>query len=219
MAWDKNKPAITTTGQASHPEILANWAAIEDVLGNLVKNSEAIPEELKNLTTAEIQQLENIGATTISGAQWGYLGAMTTHPIGGDGTAGRVLRGVYLLIKDGTNASTLKCEVGSRWNSDTIAEVDNIGKGATVGDFSLNADGTRLTIEKTGLSGNCLYVLGHIYHNASTVNLTLYEFANAAANYGIAIYLRSSPGGVNQDITALVDDGDILLHLFYITDT
>jgi len=32
------------------------------------------PDELKNLTTAEIQQLENIGATTISGAQWGWLG-------------------------------------------------------------------------------------------------------------------------------------------------
>ena len=35
------------------------------------------PNELKNLTQAEIQQLENIGAITISAAQWGYLGAMT----------------------------------------------------------------------------------------------------------------------------------------------
>jgi len=33
------------------------------------------PDELENLTTAEIQQLENIGATTISAAQWGYLGS------------------------------------------------------------------------------------------------------------------------------------------------
>lgn len=36
---------------------------------------DGFPDELKNLVTAEIQQLENIGATTISAAQWGYLGA------------------------------------------------------------------------------------------------------------------------------------------------
>lgn len=40
------------------------------------------PDELQNLVTAEIQQLENIGAVTISAAQWGYLGdldqALTT---------------------------------------------------------------------------------------------------------------------------------------------
>ena len=34
----------------------------------------AYPVELKNLTTAEIQQVENIGATTISAAQWALLG-------------------------------------------------------------------------------------------------------------------------------------------------
>lgn len=33
-------------------------------------------DELQNLTTAEIQQLQNIGTTTISGAQWVYLGTM-----------------------------------------------------------------------------------------------------------------------------------------------
>lgn len=33
-------------------------------------------DELKDLVTAEIQQLENIGATTISAAQWGYVGAL-----------------------------------------------------------------------------------------------------------------------------------------------
>lgn len=35
---------------------------------------DGFPDELKNLTTAEIQQLENIGATTISIGQWGYVG-------------------------------------------------------------------------------------------------------------------------------------------------
>ena len=37
-------------------------------------------DELANLTDAEIQQLQNINATTISAAQWGYLGALDSHP-------------------------------------------------------------------------------------------------------------------------------------------
>lgn len=32
--------------------------------------------ELENLTVLEVQQLENIGASTISATQWGYLGSM-----------------------------------------------------------------------------------------------------------------------------------------------
>lgn len=35
---------------------------------------DAFPDALQNLTTAEINQLENIGSTTISATQWGYLG-------------------------------------------------------------------------------------------------------------------------------------------------
>lgn len=36
--------------------------------------------ELANLAKAEIQQLENINAVTISNTQWGYLGALTESP-------------------------------------------------------------------------------------------------------------------------------------------
>jgi len=36
---------------------------------------DGFPDALKNLTAGEIGELENIGATTISAAQWGYLGA------------------------------------------------------------------------------------------------------------------------------------------------
>lgn len=41
---------------------------------SMVADLDGFPDELKNLTTAEIQQVENIGTTTISAAQWGYLG-------------------------------------------------------------------------------------------------------------------------------------------------
>ena len=42
-------------------------------LSALQTNVNGFPAELKNLTTAEIQQLENIGVLTISSAQWTYL--------------------------------------------------------------------------------------------------------------------------------------------------
>jgi len=47
----------------------------------LKSDVDGFPDELKNLVTAEIQQLENIGTTTISSAQWGYLGGMSAQPL------------------------------------------------------------------------------------------------------------------------------------------
>jgi len=52
--WDKTKPAIGTNLQASHPEILANWSAIEAALGTQVTG---VP-------------------VAISAVQWGYLGGL-----------------------------------------------------------------------------------------------------------------------------------------------
>ena len=41
-------------------------------------------DELKSLTDVEIQQLQNIGTTTISATQWGYLGALNQPLTTGD---------------------------------------------------------------------------------------------------------------------------------------
>jgi len=50
-------------------------------VSDLKSDVDGFPNELKNLTTAEIQQVENIGSSTISAAQWGYLGSMTAQPL------------------------------------------------------------------------------------------------------------------------------------------
>ena len=44
-------------------------------IANIIVDVGGFPDRLKYLTTAEINQLENIGATTIYPSQWGYLGA------------------------------------------------------------------------------------------------------------------------------------------------
>lgn len=172
------------------------------------------PSGLKNLANAEISQLEAIDATTVSGAQWGYLGALTRPPIGGDTTSGRVLRQVFINVDDGTNANTLKCNVGNLWNGDVIAVTDNVAKGATTGNFTLSAGGSQLIIEKAGLSGNVVMAHGHLaYDQSGTANPVV--SVEASANDIMVEYMT---GAAAQDLTAAVDAGaPIEFYVLYIT--
>jgi len=166
------------------------------------------------LTAAELGELANIGATTISAAQWGYLGALTGEPLEVDGTAGRIIRRVWLSIDDGTNAATLKCALTSRWNGDTIGETDNVAKDATTGNFTLDANGLALKVEASGLTGNAVMAFGVISHNVTGLD-GLTVLCNADTN---DLYILTRDGGVNQDLTTLVDTGKIYVEILYITD-
>jgi len=65
---------ITVTGTVDGVDVAA-----------LKSDVDGFPDALKNLVTAEINQLENIASTTISAAQWGYLGAMNQGVASGNG--------------------------------------------------------------------------------------------------------------------------------------
>lgn len=136
------------------------------------------------------------------------------HPLGGDGTAGRVLRNIRLNIENGTNATTLKCTVISVWNGDAIAETDNIAKNATTGDFSLAANGATLTIEASGLTGNAVMAFGVIFYNASGTDVVV---KITAPSNDIALVLYNSTTGALLDLTTLVDTGNLYFHILYIT--
>lgn len=60
---------------ADDPNAVCSQQSIKSYVDTVQTDVDGFDDELKNLTQAEIQQLENIGATTISAAQWGYLGA------------------------------------------------------------------------------------------------------------------------------------------------
>jgi hypothetical protein len=138
------------------------------------------------------------------------------HDISGDGTKSRVLRQIQLTMDDGTNANTLKCTVASLWNGDTIAVTDNVAKGATTGNFTLNAGGTELLVEAAGLSGNCVMAQGGVADNPSTTTLNGY---NIKAGSNDILITLSNNAGVDQDLTALVDAGAPLeLYILYLTD-
>jgi len=132
-------------------------------------------------------------------------------------TSGQKLRQVSLTIADGTNANTIKCTVANLYNGDTIAATDNISKGATTGNFTLNAGGTQLIVEKSGLSGNCLMAHGSLADdqtNTSDPTLNCYASGN-----DITIAIDSN--GTPQDLTSLVDFGggsSITAIILYLTD-
>lgn len=147
---------------------------------------------------SRVEELEGVGAEE--------------NEINGDGTAGRVLRKSKLIIKDGTAINTINCELTSEWNGNNDGPTDDIGKGATVGNYSLNATGEELTIEVGAIAGMVAILNADIYYNASgTGVLVQYEGA------GRSLVFRNITTGANVDLTALVDIGDIYLHILYLT--
>lgn len=78
-----NQPNITTIGTLSNLNVTNDIVVGGTVDGSNISALQAdvdgFPDELKNLTTNEIQQLENINATTISTSQWGYVGNMNQN--------------------------------------------------------------------------------------------------------------------------------------------
>jgi len=148
--------------------------------------------------------------------------ALSSATVGGKGvlavdtTSGRVLRRIQLVIDDATDINELKCTVSSNFNGDTIAETDNIGKNETVGDFSLDALGKILTIEASGLTGNCVAVIAaEVWNNDSTTALDIRAYADTN---DIKLIYYGSGDGAGKDLTSLVDTGFIYSYITYITD-
>lgn len=136
--------------------------------------------------------------------------------LSGDASPNRVMRKCVLTVQDGTNASTLKCALSSRWNGDVIASTDNIALGATTGDFTLDGGGTNLKIEPSGLSGNAVAVLSvDIYANASTTPLDVLGIVSSGA---ISLTGYGASDGVAKAMTTLVDTGNFNIEILYLTD-
>ena len=157
---------------------------------------------VKNATATDV-----VGATVKQG---------DNYVLEGDTTAGRVLRLSRLTIEDATVASKIKCTLASLWNGDAIAVTDNIGKGTTVGNFTLDAAGTVLTIESTGLSTACVAILSsQIVRNASNIT---HPFCDAVVSSNdIQLTFRQSQEIAVLDLTNMVDTGQINIILAYIT--
>lgn len=128
-------------------------------------------------------------------------GLMQSAAINGDLSAGLVLRRANLVIQPGTAANTLKAELLNIWNGDVIASTDNIGKGATVGNFSLSADGFTLSILNSGITGVPVAVLSTELQNYTATALfsPINEVSGTSITYGV----KGDVSGTSKDMTAL----------------
>jgi len=151
---------------------------------------------------------DEIDATDLVGA--GGAGIL------GDGTAGRVLRSSRFIISNGTDATTIKCQLVSRWNGDDDGPTDNISKDSTVENYSLDINGFKITIATAALTATPLQILlGTIPHSSCAT--ALYLNPKVDSNNLIVEFYDQATGAV-VDLTTLVDTGSITLHLLYITD-
>lgn len=133
----------------------------------------------------------------------------------GDGTAERVLRRSKLVITDATDANEIQCTLSSEWNGDAISAVDNIGKGETVGGFTLNAGGNGLTIEASGLTGNAVAVISAEIGRTQASDPV--NVAGTVSSNDIVLTFYDDSTGAAQDLTSKVDTGDLDLYITYLT--
>lgn len=138
-------------------------------------------------------------------------------PLQGDATAGRVLRAIEVSIQDATAANEIKAVAASLFNGDAFSSTDDIGKGDTKGNFTLNAAGTTLTLEAAGLTGNAVGALMFsVTYNDTAVDVIADV---AVTSNDLVISLRDSAGNL-KDLTAHVDNGSgrTDIAICYITD-
>lgn len=119
-------------------------------VGDLKTDVDGFPDELKNLTTAEIQQLENIGTSAISSTEWGYLAAMNQGVATTDDTTFNSLNITTDLTVTGNltvNGTTVTV------NAETVQVEDNllvinygeVGVGVTAGTAGIEVERGSLT--------------------------------------------------------------------------
>jgi hypothetical protein len=136
--------------------------------------------------------------------------------VGSGATAGAILRCMYVLIEDATEAAHIKCSTVSQWNGDANAAQDNIGKDAVdTGVWNLVATGRSLKLLDAGITGTLVGVLAaHLLINFSATALTVNPTIVSSA---LSLRFYNAATGADVDLTTLVDTGMIYVQVLYLT--
>lgn len=127
---DGNGSTIDPSG--SLPDSVVNKSYVDVGLSIVQNDLDGFPDELKNLTNAEIQQIQNIGSVIITPSQWGYLsnldqGLSTTNSVtfanGDFKDRVRIYDSGNNLVFD-FNASATESIMATRMRMDAIDLVD-----------------------------------------------------------------------------------------------
>lgn len=167
----------------------------------------------------------SINGITVSGTAGSTLAVGTGGTLGtgayatianyliGDGNASKI-RSSRLVIANGSGAATITITMTSNYNGDTSATTADIAKGATVGIFTLSADGTNINLNVTG---ECIGIISSdVVWNGSTSPANT-NASDTGSNMGITVYYDNGGGGV--DLSGAVDTGTgvIYIDVVYVT--
>ncbi len=130
---------------------------------------------LSALTSAEVDQLENIGTTTIAAGQWGYLGGATA-------SGGAVLD----AANDAAILALLSGDAGATfdWNSQNLTGIGTIGAGAITGTSFIIGGNILDTNEWAFLDGQdqSVFIDSDVRHDNLTIETLGSQLWDAAAS-------------------------------------
>ena len=206
----------------------------------------SIGNGIEDLTTAEVDQLENIGSVTISNAQWGYLGALdqgvaTTDSVDFnqiDIQGGITLSGGSDLLdtyEEGTFTpelwdSTLATDPTPPTYTRQIGQYIKIGNVVTIQiRLAVSALGTLTTSEaarigglpfagKNTTDGQQALTVGYYTGMSLGGNYSLLSYVGFNQSYLTLRLVDSTSGGTSLLISEFSASGDILITGSYITD-
>ena len=191
--------------------LTANWdAGSHEIRSNTFESD--VTTGTAPLTVASTTVATNLNSDAVDG----YEGAALANQLQGDGTAGRVVRMCDLHLANGTDPGTLQATLYNRWNGDAVSSTDNIGKGYVGTNFRLDNVGIVFTIRDAAITGTVLAVFEGLKYNASGVNVVVYDGIGTTESYGIDVTFIDLSAAC-QDITALVDTGNLTVKILYIT--
>jgi len=133
----------------------------------------------------------------------------------GDGTLGRVVRIVSLIILDAVDANKIRVRVTALWNGDAVADVTNIAKGDTSGHYNLSADGYTFKIAAAAFTGNVLFATASIYHDGTTLAMNI---GCGAFESGMRFRFTDRDSAADIDITDLYSEDYLDARILYLTD-
>ena len=152
-----------TTAQLSLNSIDTWGGGVNTSINNIETDLNGFPDELKNLTTDEIKQYENMGDNTVSYEQWGYLGSMLGQPL-------ETLGGHDVIELD---------------------DVSNVGSGKIVTDTERSNWNTAYGWgDHSGLYDLLGAATSAVSSHESTYNHTHYNTAYGWGDHGVAGYLK-----------------------------
>ena len=144
MAYTENKTinGLTAITSADNTDELPIWDISASTTKKITKAN--LFGELNNLEAAEIQQLENIGATTISATQWGYLGAMTAQPL--EAETDPIVGAINGIVKADGAGNISAAVAGTDYLTDitgeSISDLSDVGTTTYTDGYVLRANGT-----------------------------------------------------------------------------